>query len=439
MQTILLPIQSQLPALLGAPPSSTAWVITITVLVGTVCSPVAGRLGDMYGKRRIVMILLAQLTAGSIVCAVADSLVPVLIGRALQGAGLGVVGVSIAVLRDLVPRERLGSAIALVSATVGVGSALALPLSAFIAEGAGWHVLFALATLLGVCSLAAVAGAVPPDVVRSGGRFDCLGAVGLTAGLTCLLLGISQAGEGGAGSLPVVTLLGTATAVLLVWGWATLRNPQPLVDLRVSARRPVLLTNLAGVAMGFAFFASSIVFPQLLQLPTSAGGVGLTAQGASFALMPLGVSMLAAAPLAGRITRRFGPKPLLIAGAAILAAAYLFACLVPLGVWHIGALNAVIGIGIGFGFAAMPTLLMTAVPVTESASANGLNTLMRSLGMTTAAAVIGTVIAQSAEGSPLDAVPGLPGFTTALLLSALASCVCILLASFIPVRGPQIV
>lgn len=433
MSTILIPIQSELPSLLGASREDTAWVITITLLVSAICTPISGKLGDMFGKRRIALVLLALLIAGSVIAAFSTSVGPMIVGRGLQGTGMGVIPLGIAILRDVLPPRRLGSAIALVSATLGVGGALGLPISAFVTMNFDWHALFWVAAGIGAISFVLFVFVIPVSTLRSGGRFDFVGAVGMALGLTGVLLAVSKGNEWGWGAPQTLALLLAGIVVLLLWGWYELRRTNPLVDIRVSARAPVLMTNLASIAMGFALFASSIVFPQLLQLPSETGsGLGLTLLQASFILMPAGLAMLAMSPVAGRLERRFGPKPLLVGGAVIIALTYLVAITVDLEVWHVLVINTVIGVGIGLGYAAMPTLIMNAVPANETGAANGLNTLMRALGTSVAAAVIAAILAQSASDVGGMAVPSADGFQLALVLGFGAATLCAVIAAFIP-------
>ncbi|KRA25547.1 MFS transporter permease [Microbacterium sp. Root61] len=432
MQTILIPIQAELPDLLGAAREETAWVITITLLVSAICTPISGKLGDMYGKRRIALVLLSLLVAGSVIAALSTSVGPLIVGRGLQGTGMGVIPLGISILRDVLHKDRLGSAIALVSATLGVGGAIGLPISAFITENYDWHVLFWVAAGIGVVSILLYIWIVPPSTLRTGGAFDFLGAMGLAVGLVGVLLGVSRGNDWGWLSAPTLISLIGGIVVLLVWGVYQLRRNNPLVDLRVSARGPVLMTNLASIAMGFALFSSSIVFPQLLVLPTETGGLGLSLLSASFVLMPSGLAMLAMSPVAGRLQRRSGPKPLLVAGAIIIAAAYCVAVFVDLEVTHVLLINLVIGVGIGLGYAAMPALIMGAVPSTETGAANGLNTLMRALGTSFAAAIIAAILAQSAVTIGGVSVPSATGFHLALVFGLVAAAVCAAVAAFIP-------
>lgn len=437
MQTILIPIQAKLPELLGAAREDTAWVITVTLLVSAICVPISGKLGDMFGKRRVALVLLALLVAGSVIAALSPTVVPLIIGRGLQGTGMGVIPLGIAILRDVLPPKRLGSAIALVSATLGVGGALGLPLSAFVTEHFDWHALFWVAAGISTVSFVLFATIVPASTLCTGGRIDLVGASGLALGLVGVLLGVSKGNEWGWGAPQTLVCLLGGVIVLFTWGLFELREKNPLVDLRVSARPPVLLTNLASIAMGFALFSSSIVFPQLLEMPLQTGGLGLTLLQASFILMPSGLAMLAMSPIAGRLERAIGAKPLLVAGATIIAVSYVGAVLVDLEVWHVLVFNILIGIGIGLGYAAMPTLIMQAVPAIETGAANGLNTLMRALGTSIAAAVIAAILADSAVTFGNTLVPSDEGFQLAFILGLVAAVSCALIAVFIPRPKPH--
>jgi MFS family permease len=439
MFTLMVPIQSKLPELLNASREDTAWVVTATLLAAAVITPISGRLGDMYGKRRIVLVLVAVMVVGSVIAALSPGIVGIIVGRTLQGAIVGVVPLGISIMRDVLHEDRVDSAIAFMSATLGVGGALGLPISALVTERSDWHVLFWMAAGLGVAVFAAVLWIVPVSVLRTAGRFDFIGAAGLAIGLIGVLLAISRGNEWGWGSPAVLSLGLGGLAVLLLWGWFELRIDEPLLDLRVAARPAVLLTNIASVAMGFSLFASNVVYPQMLELPVATGaGFGLSLLAASLIVMPSGLVMMALSPVAGRIASRTGPKLLLLLGAISLIAAYGFTLLFSSEVWHILVANILIGAGIGFGYASMPMLIMRSVPQSETGASNGLNALFRSLGTSAAAAVIGAVLATYSvdfEGLP---VPTTQGFTLSLILGGAAAIIALVVALFIPTkRAPQ--
>jgi MFS family permease len=433
MFTLVVPIQAKLPELLNASRDDTAWVVTATLLAAAVITPIAGRLGDMYGKRRIVLVLLALLVLGSVIAALSSGIVGVIIGRALQGAVTGVVPLAISILRDVLHEDRVDAAIALISATMGVGGALGMPLSALVTQYSDWHALFWMAAGMGVVVFGLVLWIIPVSVLRTAGRFDYVGAAGLAIGLTGVLLAVSRGNEWGWTS-PAVLICGLGgLAVLIAWGWFELRIAEPLLDLRVAARRPVLLTNIASLAMGFSLFASNVAYPQLLELPAPAG-FGLSLLAASLVIAPAGLVMMVLSPYSGRLARTVGPRLLLVLGAIALIVAYGFTLLFSSEVWHLLVANLLVGVGIGFGYAAMPMLIMRSVPQSETGASNGLNALFRSLGTSTAAAVIGAVLASMSTTQDGVQVPTASAFELAFILGGAAAIVALVLAAFIPQR-----
>lgn len=432
MFTLVVPLQAELPQLLNSSREDTTWVVTITLLVAAVATPISGRLGDMYGKRRVVIVLLAILIVGSVIAAVSGSIIGVIIGRALQGAVTGVVPLGIAIMRDVLSPERLGTAVALMSATMGVGGAIGMPVAALLAENADWHMLFWLAAALGVIGLVLVLVVIPEDVLRSPGRLDVLGAIGLAIGLTGILLFVSRGAQWGWTSpITLVCILG-GIAVLVVWGWYQLRTEDPLLDLRVAARPAVLFTNIAAIGMGFALFASNVTFPQLLEMPVGGAGFGLDMVAASLVIMPAGLVMMVISPLSGWLERTVGPRPLFTVGAGAIVLAYVFVLLWSSEVWHIFVANIFIGVGIGFTFAAMPMIIMRSVPANETGASNGLNALFRSVGTSTASAVMGGVLAAMSIDVDGVAVPTRTAFEVCFWLAIAAGIVAVVLSLFIP-------
>jgi predicted MFS family arabinose efflux permease len=140
--------------------------------------------------------------AGSITAALSDSLAPMIVGRVLQGTAGGVIPLGISIMRDELLAERLGSATAMMSASLGVGAALGLPAAALIADNFDWRMLFWSSAAMGAVALLLVLLLVPESKVRTGGRFDLIGGLGMAAGLVCLLLAISKGGDWGWSSAP---------------------------------------------------------------------------------------------------------------------------------------------------------------------------------------------------------------------------------------------
>ena len=164
------------------------------------------------------------------------------------------------------------------------------------------------------------------------------------------------------------------------------------MDLRTSARRPVLLTNLASIMVGFALMGNILVSTQQLQLPPAAGGYGLGALAAGLAMVPGGLAMVAFSPVSGKMINTFGGRITLITGCAVMAVAYLGRVFLDHSLASIIIGSTVVSIGSAISYAAMPSLIMANVPITETASANGLNALLRALGTSTASAVIAALL-----------------------------------------------
>jgi MFS family permease len=433
MQTLMIPLIPELPMLLHTSPDNASWAITVTLLTAAVTTPVFGRLGDMHGPKPMLIICAATLTAGSLLAAMTSSLLPFIVGRGLQGFGIPIIPLSISVLRAAIPADRVGSAMGLISSSLGVGGALGLPLSAVVAQKTDWHTLFWGASVLGVIAMLMFYFLVPNIPATSADRFDPLGLVLLTTGLVTLLLPISKGSSWGWTSSTTLSLFVVSLVVFAVFARWQFRTASPMVDLRTTLRRPVLTTNIAAILVCFSMFALSLVAPQVLELPKGTGyGLGQSMLQAGLWMAPGGLAMMFAAPLAARTAGRRGPKFTLVCGSAIIAAAYLGA------VWLLGSpaavmvVNIAISLGVGFAYSSLPALINAAVPVSETAAANGINALARSLGTSISSAVIGVVLATMTITYAGHTMPSLQGLRIALLISAGVAALAAVVAITIP-------
>ncbi|MFF3005220.1 MFS transporter [Kitasatospora sp. NPDC057940] len=434
MQTLVTPLIGELPRLLHTTPSNASWAITATLLAGAVFVPISGRLGDLLGKRRMLLACCVPLFIGSVLCALASAAVPMIIGRGLQGMGMGVVPLGISLLREVLPPERLGSAIALVSASMGIGGGLGLPIAAAVAQYASWRALFWGAAALTLVVAAMIRFLVPAPARRpAGGRFDPVGAAGLGAGLVCLLLPVSKGADWGWTDPLTLGLFAAAVVLLLAWGRWELRCPEPLVDLRVTARPRVLLTNAASVLVGFGMYAQALIIPQLLQLPEATGyGLGRSMLAMGLWMAPSGLMMMAVSPLGARLSAARGPKFTLVAGSLAIAAGYGLSMVLIGSTWGVLVVTLVCNSGVGLAYGAMPALIMSAVPLSETASANSFNTLMRSLGTSVSAAVVGVVLAQLTTNLGGHTLPSESGFRVGLLIGCGVALAAAAVAATIP-------
>lgn len=435
MQTLLVPVIKDLPELLGTSPSNATWVMTSTLLAGAVATPIMGRLGDLYGKRRMLIASLAVMVVGSLIAGFTSELLVMIVGRALQGFAMGAIPLGIGLMRDGLPREKLGSAMALMSSSIGVGGGLALPVAALVAQHTDWHALFFGSAGLGALSILLTLVFVPESPMRAVGTFDVWGALGLSAGLVLFLLPITKGSDWGWTSGTTLGLFGAAAVVLLLWGLMELRVKAPLVDLRTTARPAVLFTNLASIMVGVAFYAVSLVLPQLLQLPTSTGyGLGQSMVVAGLCVAPLGLTMMFTAPVYARISAKYGPKVTLMIGMLIIAVGYGAGLGLMSAAWQTIVIAVVLGAGIGLAYSSLPALIIGAVPASETGAANGLNTLMRSIGTSVSSAVIGMVLANTANQVGGVAVPTMHGFRVSFMIATGAVLLGLVFAAFLPGR-----
>ncbi|WP_258572291.1 MFS transporter [Actinomadura parmotrematis] len=438
MQTLVVPLLPHVPRLTGASPAAASWLITSTLLTGAVCTPVLGRAGDMYGKRRVLLVSLGVLTAGSALCAVSSHIGVLVAGRALQGAALAVIPLGISIMRDELPPARVLKSIALMSSTLGIGAAIGLPVAALVVEHADWHTMFWVSAAIGLLDVALVLAFVPESPVRSRGRFDVAGALGLSAALTALLLAVTQGGSWGWTSGRVLGLLAAAVAITAAWGAFELRVAAPMVDLRVSARPAVLLANVAALLIGFAFYANSLSTAQLVQEPAATGyGLGASIVVSGLCLLPGGLAMVVLSPVSARISASFGPKVALMVAAALIACGYAVRYFTSGHLWTIVVGATVPAAGTAIAYSALPALVMSGVPLTETAAANGLNTLMRSVGQAFCSAAVAAVLANVTSTVSGRPAPTLHAYQLVFAMAGVAAALALAVTAFVPGRRPR--
>jgi MFS family permease len=394
MQTLIAPLLPSLPRLAHTDAGTASWMVTATLITGCVANPVFGRIGDMYGKRRMILVSLASMSIGSVICGVSSDIGLLITGRALQGAALALIPLGVSIIRDELPTERVPSAVAVVGATLGTGAAIGFPVAAVLVEYSNWHTMFWVSAAVGLIDIGLVLRYVPESPNRTSGRFDVAGAIGLSTALVSLLVGVEKAPTWGWTSTSTLACFALAVLVGLGWGAWEMRSHTPLVDLRVSARRPVLLTNLAATLIGFSFYANSLATAQLVQESTATGyGLAESIVVAGLCILPAGLLQASLAPLVARMARTRGPKTALALGGLIMAAGYAYRIPFSHDLPNVVIGTTIVGAGTALAYSTLSLLIMQAVPITETAAANGLNTLMRSIGQAVCSAVVASVLA----------------------------------------------
>jgi EmrB/QacA subfamily drug resistance transporter len=435
-QTMVAPALPEIQKELGTSTTTVTFVLTAYLLTASVATPIVGRLGDMFGKERMLLATLIFFAVGSLVCALSHSIGLLIAGRAIQGAAGAVFPLAFGIIRDEFPAERVATGIGLISATFGIGGGAGLVLSGLIVDHLAYEWIFWLALVFVVVAIVATHLFVPESPIKSPAKVDWTGAALLSVGLAALLIGVSEGTAWGWGDPRIIALFASAALVLAAWVAWERRAPQPLVDMRMMAERGVWTTNLAGLLVGFGMFGSFILIPRFVQvIPAESGfGFGATVTEAGVFLLPSALVMLVAGPVSGWLGTNHGSRLPMLLGTAICTASFALIAVAHDERWEIYVATTLMGVGIGLAFAAMANLIVEAVDRTKTSVATAMNTIMRTIGgslggQITASVVAGHVIAGTAA-------PAESGFTIAFVISAagVAAAFCASLA--IPSRLP---
>lgn len=392
--TLIVPLLPLIPDLLDTTAADASWLITITLLTGVVGTPMVTRLADLHGRRLMLLVSMGLLVLGSVIAAVIPGFGAALVGRALQGFGTAVVPIGIGLLSALVSRRRAVLGIALMSATLGMGSALGLVLAGPLLQWGGLSTVFWCSAIVGGVFCILIRWRIAEAPTGGSHTFDLIGAALLTVALTALLLAISRGQYWGWTGSPTLTLAFLALVTLVVWMRWERRHPAPLIDVRTAMRAPILPINIASFFATFGMYANHLLTTQEALAPASTGyGLEVATAAAGMLLLPSALTMILLAPLAARVINRFGGRRALLLGSATMAAAFLFRMLFHGGVLSVVIGSALVGAGVAFAFAAMPSLITASVPGDEVSTANGLNSVIRTLSGAVASALFAFVIA----------------------------------------------
>jgi MFS family permease len=416
----------------GVSTSTAAWTLTGSLVSASVATPIFGRLGDLYGKRPMMIVVLLILAAGSVLCALSRSIVPLLVGRAMCGIGAGTFALGFGIVRDTFPPDRLANGVGTLSAVFGIGTGVGLALSGPIVDHLDVSVIF----WIGLLALPAAVGVrrfVPPSPTIPGVRIDWVGAALLSAALIALLIGVSRANAWGWLAPATVVLLAGGTALCAALGAYELRRRDPLIDVRVLRRRAVAATDAYAWLVGLVTFCCFVVIPQLAQTPLATGyGLGLSGTSAGLLLAPSAFGLLVMGPVTGVLGTRYGFRVVMGGGAVVTAAAALWMTAAHTEAWHLIAGGFVLGIGLGAAFASMIIVIVVAVPQSQVGVASGINTIMRTIG-----GAFGTALATAILGAGVAAGtwPHAGGYRGAFALAAAASLLAWAVAMLVPPSG----
>jgi EmrB/QacA subfamily drug resistance transporter len=407
------------------------WLLTGYLLSASVGTSILGRLGDMYGKEKVLLWTLVMLALGTLLAGVADNLGVLIIARVIQGAGGGIFPLAFGIVRDEFPREKVAGSIGLLSSILGVGAGIGIVLSGVIVEHLSYHWLFWLPLIAIVVAAACTWWFIPESPVRVPGRVNWRAAALMSLGISLVLLGVSQTTEWGWGSSKTLGLIAAGLLASCAWVAVEVRSKEPLIDMAMMRIRGVWTTNAAAFLLGAGMYSSFIVIPQFSQLPKRTGfGFGASVVTSGLYLLPSSVCMFVLGLVAGKISMRYGSKFALIAGTAFTTAAFALLSLAHAHPLDFLVASGLLGIGIGLAFAALGTLIVQAVPPHQTGVASGMNTVMRTLG----GALGGQLSATFIEAHVHRGLPTVDGFTETFVMATGFLVVCLLASLLVPGR-----
>jgi EmrB/QacA subfamily drug resistance transporter len=435
LQSLVAPALPDIQHALHTSENSVSWILTAYLLSASVATPLIGRLGDMYGKERLLMIVLLLLSVGTLVSALASSLPLMLVGRVIQGAAGGIFPLAFGIIRDEFPRERVAAAIGLMSALLGVGGGAGVVLAGPIVDHLSFHYLFWLPLIPVIIATAATHLFVPESPIRVPGRVNWAGAALMSVGLAAVLVAVSETANWHWLSAKTLGCIAGGLALLALWVRSESRSDHPLVDMKMMRIRGVWTTNAVALLLGFGMYSSFILLPQLVETPTRAGyGFGASVTQAGLFMVPSTLAMLIVGSQTGRLEKLFGSKPPLLAGGVLALVSFLMLAFTRGERWEIYVAAALLGSGIGLAFAAMANLIIENVGPEQTGVATGMNTVTRTVGGGFGGAATASVIAGTVG---VSGYPSAHGYTAAFTLCAIALAVGVVVGLGIPQRRPE--
>jgi EmrB/QacA subfamily drug resistance transporter len=431
LQSLVVPVLSTVQIGLHTTQSTVTWVLTAYLLSASIFTPIMGRLGDMYGKARLLVFAVAALAVGSLLAALAGSISVMIVARVIQGVGGGVLPLSFGIIRDEFPREKVPGAIGIIAALAAAGAGFGIVVAGPIVEALDYHWLFWIPMIILAIATVATKLVVPESPVRTAGKLSWPGAVLLSAWLVALLLGVSEGPTWGWGSGKVLALLVAAVVLAVAWVIAESGSSHPLIDMRMMRIPAVWTTNLVSLLLGVGMYAVFAFLPEFLQTPRSAGyGFGASITVSGLLILPSAVFMFLFGMLSGRLSKLFGAKALLGAGGVISIATFVLLTVAHAQKWEILLAMAIQGVGFGLAFASMSNLVVAAVPREQTGVASGMNANIRTIGGSIGAAVMSSIVTSHPQASGLPRGIGYThGFAMLTVVSVAAAAAALLVPS----------
>lgn len=403
LQTGVVPILGVMARQLDVSLADISWTVTANLLAAAATTPLLGRLADLHTKKRVLLAVLAVVLAGSLLAATTSSFALLIVARVLQGASFSLYPIGVSILREELSPERLMAALAVLSAVLGFGGGMGLVIVGLLMRGdADYHRAFWFVSAFVALVLVAAAVVVPERLHRASGSVDWIGAAGLAVGLSLLLLTITEGNPWGWTSARTLASALAAVGVLALWWWWERRCSQPLVSTTMLLRRPILLTNIATVAVGMGLYFGFLGLTGFVQAPAGSGyGFAATVLMASIVfLLPGAIAGFLTALASGRYIDRFGARLVLVVGIAIGMAGFAMLAIAHSEPWQVIAAGVLVNVYISLAYGALPSLVVREVEPGETGVATSMNAIARTIGASTAAAIVAVLLSRAGNGHP---------------------------------------
>lgn len=418
-----------------ATPASISWIVTAYLLTMSVSAAVCGRLGDIYGRRKVLIIVLVIAAIGSLVSLATGSLIGLTFGRGLQGFSGAALPLCLGIAREALPSARIHIANAVLSGGATIAAAAGGLIGGMLVDSGGWRAVFIFTG--GLAAVAAAGCLALPSSGPAAHRppIDYLGVVVFVPAIALILCGITQSSVWGWADSGTVALLGGGIAVLCGWLYWELRVAHPIINVRVVRDRRLALAYLTFVILGFGPVALvGFVFPIILQSPTTAPvGLGLSATAAGVVSLASNATGFALSPWSGRLSMLFGARVPVMIGAALTTVGAVSASMALHSLAGIWVSMILLGAGIGFIVSGSVNLVAEVVPTHRISEAVGVSQFIQAVFSAIATSIAGMLLVSAA------AAPGVPaygpvGFIKVLALMGLACTTAFVVLAVVPNR-----
>lgn len=437
MQSLTVPAVPLIQADFETDQATASWVLTAFLVAAAVATPIIGRLGDSYGKRRFFVLCLVALAFGSLMAAWAPTIELLIVARVIQGVCGGMIPLAFGIIRDEMPITTVPFAISVLSSLLAAGVAVGIVVSGVVVDAFGYHWLFAIPGVAGAVLAVVARILIPVSEPGEQRRVRMLPVLLLAGWLVSLLIGLSKASTWGWTSVSVQSMIWGGVALLGIWIAAELRSTEPLIDLRLMSRRGVAAPNLVAILIGLASYGSFAFLPQFAQTPTENGyGFGATVGESGYLMLPSAFISFGVGLMSASLVRRWGSRHVIALGCALTSLGLAIAAFAHDHVWQIFVANGVSGLGGGLAFACLANAVVAAVPRESTGMATGMNANLRTIGGSIGSALLAALLTAEVQDSGYSVEAGYTaGFALLAAMALLAAAASFLIPPDRPAAG----